>query len=169
MPRGSRARPPLAGRGPAASTTRREAGGQPLTHVRLERLSREADTITLRLRPRISAEPLPDGSRTGHVAGGPLRPLGHLPVVLTPRPSDPAAGVRRLAPDRPEFAPEHVDARPGETVTLVPFAGIHNADLTAVISSAPSPRCGRRGPEPGAGRAASQGTVADSVRQSVPR
>ncbi|MFJ4979252.1 DUF4986 domain-containing protein [Streptomyces coeruleorubidus] len=125
-----------------------------MTHVRLERLWREGDTTTLRLRLRISAEPLPDGSpwvsfrfgptvltaegdrndlvglfaddsRTGHVAGGPLRPLEHPPVVLTPRASDPAAGVRRLAPDRLAFALEHLDARPGGTVTLVPFAGIH--------------------------------------------
>jgi hypothetical protein len=63
----------------------------------------------------------------GHVAGGPLRPLEHLPVVLAPSASDPAAGVRRLAPNRLESALEHVDARPGESVTLVPFAGIHDS------------------------------------------
>ncbi|WP_367326400.1 DUF4986 domain-containing protein [Streptomyces sp. HUAS ZL42] len=108
------------------------------------------------LRPRISAELLPDGSpwvsfrfgpsvlaaegdrndqtglfaddsRMGHVADGPLRPLEHLPVVLARSASDAAAGVRRLAPDRPAFALDHVDARPGESVVLVPFAGIHDA------------------------------------------
>jgi hypothetical protein len=108
------------------------------------------------LRPRISAELLPDGSpwvsyrfgpsvlaaegdrgdlvglfaddsRMGHVAGGPLRPLEHLPVVLARSTSDLAAGVRRLAPDRLAFALDQVDARPGESVTLVPFAGIHDS------------------------------------------
>ncbi|WP_406322392.1 beta-L-arabinofuranosidase domain-containing protein [Streptomyces sp. NBC_00519] len=142
--------------GPAPLTTRRGAGGQPLTYVRLERAWREGDTITMPLRPRISAELLPDGSpwvsfrfgptvlaaegdrndlvglfaddsRMGHVADGPLRPLEHLPVVLAPSASDPAAGVRRLAPDRLAFTLEQVDARPGESVTLVPFAGIHES------------------------------------------
>ncbi|WP_159054766.1 DUF6805 domain-containing protein [Streptomyces dysideae] len=142
--------------GPAPLTTRRVAGGQPLTYVRLERQWCAGDTVTVRLRPRISAELLPDGSpwvsyrfgptvlaaesdrndlaghfaddsRMGHVAGGPLRPLEHLPVVLARSTSDPAAGVRRVAPDRLAFALEHVDARPGESVTLVPFAGIHDS------------------------------------------
>lgn len=142
--------------GPAPLTTRRGAGGQPLTYVRLERAWREGDTITMPLRPRISAELLPDGSpwvsfrfgptvlaaegdrndlvglfaddsRMGHVADGPLRPLEHLPVVLAPSASDPAAGVRRLAPDRLAFTLEQVDARPGESVTLVPFAYIHES------------------------------------------
>lgn len=61
----------------------------------------------------------------GHVASGPLRPLEHLPVVLTPSSSDPATGVRRLAPDRLAFALEHVDAPGCAPVTLVPFAGFH--------------------------------------------
>ncbi|MFD7319550.1 DUF4986 domain-containing protein [Streptomyces sp. NPDC059875] len=142
--------------GPDPLTTRRGAGGQPLAYLRLERQWHEGDTITVRLRPRISAELLPDGSpwvsfrfgpsvlaaegdrndlvglfaddsRMGHVAGGPLRPLEHLPVVLTPSTSDPAAGVRRLAPNRLAFALEHVDARPGESVILVPFAGVHES------------------------------------------
>ncbi|MFI6436145.1 beta-L-arabinofuranosidase domain-containing protein [Streptomyces sp. NPDC050759] len=142
--------------GPAPLTTRRGADGQPLTYVRLMRRWREGDTITVRLRPRVSAELLPDGSpwvsfrygptvlaaegdrndlvghfaddsRMGHVAGGPLRPLEHLPVVLAPSTSDAAAGVRRLAADRLVFALDHVDARPGESVTLVPFAGIHDS------------------------------------------
>ena len=113
----------------------------------------------MRLRPRISAELLPDGSpwvsfrfgptvlaaegdrddlvghfaddsRMGHVADGPLRPLEHLPVVLARSTADPAAGLRRLAPDRLAFALDHVDARPGESVTLVPFAGIHDSRYT---------------------------------------
>jgi DUF1680 family protein len=142
--------------GPAPLTTRGAAGGQPLTYVRLERRWREGDTVTVRLRPRISAELLPDGSpwvsfrfgpsvlaaegdradlvghfaddsRMGHVACGPLRPLEHLPVVLARSSSDLVAGVRRLAPDRLAFALEHVDARPGESVVLVPFAGIHDS------------------------------------------
>ncbi|MFJ9147575.1 beta-L-arabinofuranosidase domain-containing protein [Streptomyces sp. NPDC102270] len=142
--------------GPAPLTTRRGEGGRPLTYVRLERQWRAGDTITMRLRPRVSAELLPDGSpwvsfrygptvlaaegdrgdlvghfaddsRMGHVAGGPLRPLEHLPVVLARSTSELAAGVRRLAPDRPAFALEHVDARPGESVVLVPFAGIHES------------------------------------------
>jgi hypothetical protein len=124
--------------------------------VRLERRWREGDAITVRLRPRVSAELLPDGSpwvsfrygptvlaaegdrndlvglfaddsRMGHVAGGPLRPLGDLPVVLAPVGSDPAVGVRQLTPDRLSFALDHVDARPGDSVTLVPFAGIHDS------------------------------------------
>ena len=66
-----------------------------------------------------------DDSRMGHVANGPLRPLEQLPVVLARTSSDLAAGVRRLAADRLAFALDHVDARPGESVTLVPFAGIH--------------------------------------------
>ncbi|GGL08581.1 hypothetical protein GCM10010094_81680 [Streptomyces flaveus] len=128
--------------GPAPLTTRRGAGEQPLPYARLERQWSEGDTVTVRLRPRISAELLPDGSpwvsfrfgptvlaaeaarndlaglfaddsRMGHVAGGPLRPLEHLPVVLTP--------------NRLEFALDHVDARPGESVTLVPFAGVHDS------------------------------------------
>ncbi|MFD9482921.1 DUF4986 domain-containing protein [Streptomyces sp. NPDC059991] len=122
--------------------------------LRLERQWRVGDTITVRLGPRISAELLPGGSpwvsfpfgpgvlaaegdrvdlvglfaddsRMGHVADGPPRPLEHLPVVLTPSTSDPAAGVRRLAPDRPAFTLEHVDARPDESVTLVLFADSH--------------------------------------------
>ncbi|WP_406336762.1 DUF4986 domain-containing protein [Streptomyces sp. NBC_00203] len=142
--------------GPAPLTTRRGAGEQPVTYVRLERQWRAGDTITVRLPPRISAELLPDGSpwvsfrfgptvlaaecdrgdlvghfadesRMGHVADGPLRPLEHLPVVLTRSTSDPAVGVRQLAPDRLEFTLEHVDARPGESVVLVPFAGIHES------------------------------------------
>ncbi|MGW1024179.1 beta-L-arabinofuranosidase domain-containing protein [Streptomyces sp. NPDC002577] len=142
--------------GPAPLTTSRGAGGQPLTYVRLERQWREGDTITLRLHPRVSAELLPDGSpwvsfrfgpsvlaaegdrndlvglfaddsRMGHVASGPLRALEHLPVVLARTSSDLAAGVRRLAPDRLAFALDHMDARPGESVTLVPFAGIHDS------------------------------------------
>ena len=68
-----------------------------------------------------------------HVAVGPLRPLEHLPVVLAPSTSDPAAGVRRLAPDRLAFALENVDARPGESVTLVPFAGIHDSRYTPLL------------------------------------
>ncbi|MFG2456157.1 DUF4986 domain-containing protein [Streptomyces sp. NPDC048523] len=68
-----------------------------------------------------------DDSRMGHVVGGPLRPLEHLPVVLARSTSELAAVVRRLAPDRPAFALEHVDARPGESVVLVPFAGIHES------------------------------------------
>jgi hypothetical protein len=124
--------------------------------VRLERQWRAGDTVTVRLRPRISAELLPDSSpwvsfrfgptvlaaegdgddlvglfaddsRMGHVADGPLRPLEHLPVVLAESSSDPAADVRRLAPDRLGFALDHVDARQGESVTLVPFAGIHDS------------------------------------------
>ncbi|GKQ39133.1 glycoside hydrolase family 127 protein [Streptomyces sp. A012304] len=142
--------------GTAPLTTRLGTGGQPLTYVRLERQWRAGDTITMRLRPRVSAELLPDGSpwvsfrygptvlaaegdrndlvglfaddsRMGHVASGPLRPLEHLPVVLARSTSDPAAGVRRLGPDRLAFALDHVDARPGESITLVPFAGIHDA------------------------------------------
>ncbi|MFD8649558.1 beta-L-arabinofuranosidase domain-containing protein, partial [Streptomyces mirabilis] len=142
--------------GPAPLTTRHEPGGQPLTYVRLERQWREGDTVTMCLRPRISAELLPDGSpwvsfrygpsvlaaegdrndlvglfaddsRLGHVASGPLRPLENLPVVLARSTSDAAAGVRRLAPDRLAFALDHVDARPGQSVTLVPFAGIHDS------------------------------------------
>lgn len=142
--------------GPAPLTTRRGTDGQPLTYVRLERQWCEGDTVTMRLHPRISAELLPDGSpwvsyrfgptvlaaegdrndlvglfaddsRMGHVAGGPPRPLEHLPVVLARGTSDLAAGVRRLAPDRLAFALDHVDARPGESVTLVPFAGIHDS------------------------------------------
>ncbi|MFE4799389.1 beta-L-arabinofuranosidase domain-containing protein [Streptomyces sp. NPDC056708] len=142
--------------GPAPLTTRRGAGGQPLTYVRLERQWCEGDTVTTRLHPRISAELLPDGSpwvsfrygpsvlaaeadrgdltglfaddsRMGHVAAGPLRPLEHLPIVLTHSPADLTAGVRRLAPNRLAFALEHVDARPGESVVLVPFAGIHES------------------------------------------
>ncbi|MEV1084595.1 glycoside hydrolase family 127 protein [Streptomyces sp. NPDC050211] len=141
---------------PEGETARLGTDGQPLTYVRLERQWREGDTVTMRLRPRISAELLPDGSpwvsfrygptvlaaegdrgdlvglfaddsRMGHVAGGPLRPLEHLPVVLAPSASDPAAGVRRLAPDRLAFALDHVDARPGESLTLVPFSGIHDS------------------------------------------
>ncbi|MFD8387458.1 DUF4986 domain-containing protein [Streptomyces sp. NPDC059679] len=46
----------------------------------------------------------------GHVAGGPLRPLERLPVVLARSTSDLAAGVRRLAPDRLTFALDHLDA-----------------------------------------------------------
>ncbi|MGW5665421.1 beta-L-arabinofuranosidase domain-containing protein [Streptomyces sp. NPDC003758] len=143
-------------RGPAPLTTHRATGGQPLTYVRLERQWREGDTVTMRLRPRISAELLPDGSawvsfrygpsvlaaegdrndlvglfaddsRMGHVAGGPLRPLEHLPVVIARSSSDLVAGVRRLSPDRLAFALDHVDARPGESVVLVPFAGIHGS------------------------------------------
>ncbi|MFF1303638.1 beta-L-arabinofuranosidase domain-containing protein [Streptomyces sp. NPDC058307] len=142
--------------GPAPLTTRRGEGGRPLTYVRLERRWRAGDTITMRLRPRVSADLLPDGSpwvsfrygptvlaaegdrddlvghfaddsRMGHVAGGPLRPLGNLPVVLARSTSDLTAGVRRLDLDRPAFALEHVDARPGESVVLVPFAGIHES------------------------------------------
>ncbi|MFF3334511.1 DUF4986 domain-containing protein [Streptomyces sp. NPDC002888] len=142
--------------GPAPLTTRPGTGGQPLTYVRVERQWCEGDTVTVFLRPRISAELLPDGSpwvsfrfgptvlaaegdrndlvglfaddsRMGHVADGPLRPLEHLPVVLTGTTSDPAAGVRRLAPDRLAFALDHVDARPGESVVLVPFADIHES------------------------------------------
>ncbi|MET8213282.1 beta-L-arabinofuranosidase domain-containing protein [Streptomyces sp. NPDC005373] len=142
--------------GPAPLTTRRGAGEQPLTYVRLERHWRAGDTVTMRLRPRISAELFPDGSpwvsfrfgptvlaaegdrgdlvglfaddsRMGHVADGPLRPLEHLPVVLARSSSDLAAGVRRLAPDRLAFALDHVAARPGESVTLVPFSGIHDS------------------------------------------
>ena len=145
--------------GPAQLTTRRGTGEQPLTYVRLERPWRAGDTVTMRLHPRISAELLPDGSpwvsfrfgptvlaaegdrddlvghfaddsRMGHVADGPLRPLEHLPVVLAPSTADPAAGLRRLAPDRLAFALDHVDARPGESVTLVPFAGIHDSRYT---------------------------------------
>ncbi|CAM5704545.1 glycoside hydrolase family 127 protein [Streptomyces canus] len=130
--------------------------GRPLTYVRLERQWLEGDTITVHFRPRISAELLPDGSpwvsfrygptvlaaegdrndlvglfaddsRMGHVAGGPLRPMEHLPVVLARSTADPAAGVRRLAPDRVAFALDDVDAGPGESVTLVPFAGIHDS------------------------------------------
>ncbi|WP_328841818.1 beta-L-arabinofuranosidase domain-containing protein [Streptomyces europaeiscabiei] len=145
--------------GPAQLTTRRGTGEQPLTYVRLERPWRAGDTVTMRLHPRISAELLPDGSpwvsfrfgptvlaaegdrddlvghfaddsRMGHVADGPLRPLEHLPVVLARSTADPAAGLRRLAPDRLAFALDHVDARPGESVTLVPFAGIHDSRYT---------------------------------------
>ncbi|MCX4854328.1 glycoside hydrolase family 127 protein [Streptomyces canus] len=144
---------------PAPLTTRRGAGGQPLTYVRLERRWGEGDTVTLRLHPRISAELLPDGSpwvsfcygptvlaaegdradlvglfaddsRMGHVADGPLRPLEHLPVVLARSTCDLTAGVRRLAPDRLAFALDDVDARPGESVTLVPFTGIHDSRYT---------------------------------------
>jgi hypothetical protein len=146
---------PLEG-GSAPLTTRGTAGGQPLTYVRLKRQWREGDTVTLHLRPRISAELLPDGSpwvsfrfgpsvlaaegdrgdlvglfaddsRMGHVAGGPLRPVEHLPVVLARNTSDLVAGVRRLAPNRLAFALGRVDARPGESVVLVPFAGIHES------------------------------------------
>jgi DUF1680 family protein len=142
--------------GPAPLTTRHGTDGQPLTYLRLQRQWRTGDTITMHLRPRITAELLPDGSpwvsfrfgptvlaaegdrndlvghfaddsRMGHVADGPLRPLEHLPVVLTRSSSDLAAGVRRLDPDRLAFALDHVDARPGESVTLVPFAGIHDS------------------------------------------
>ncbi|KUN83275.1 beta-L-arabinofuranosidase domain-containing protein [Streptomyces griseoruber] len=142
--------------GPAPLTTRHGTGGQPLTYVRLERQWREGDTVTMCLRPRISAELLPDGSpwvsfrygpsvlaaegdrndlvglfaddsRMGHVARGPLRPLENLPVVLTRSTSDAPANVRRLAPDRLAFALDHVDARPGRPVVLVPFAGIHES------------------------------------------
>ncbi|WP_055523945.1 beta-L-arabinofuranosidase domain-containing protein [Streptomyces graminilatus] len=148
---------PPAGGAATSLTTRGTTTGQPLTYVRLERQWHAGDTITLRLRPCVSAELLPDGSpwvsfrygptvlaaegdrndlvglfaddsRMGHVAGGPLRPLEHLPVVLARNTSDAAAGVRRLAPDRLEFALDHVEAtRPGESVTLVPFAGIHDS------------------------------------------
>ena len=148
-------RVPLEG-GSAPLTTHHGTGAQPLTYVRLERQWRQGDTITVRLRPRLSAELLPDGSpwvsfrygptvlaaerdrndlvglfaddsRMGHVADGPLRPTEHLPVVLARSTSDAVSGVRRLAPDRPEFALEHVDAGPGGTITLVPFAGIHDS------------------------------------------
>jgi hypothetical protein len=124
--------------------------------VRLERQWLEGDTITVHFRPRVSAELLTDGSpwvsfrygptvlaaesdrndlvglfaddsRMGHVAGGPLRPMEHLPVVLARSTCDPAAGVRRLAPDRLAFALDDVDAGPDEYVTLVPFAGIHDS------------------------------------------
>ena len=130
--------------------------GQPLTYVRLERQWLAGDTITVRLRPRISAELLPDGSpwvsfrygptvlaaegdrndlaglfaddsRMGHVADGPLRPMEHVPVVLARGTSDLTAGIRRLAPDQVAFALDHVDAGPDESVTLVPFAGIHDS------------------------------------------
>ncbi|MEH0578598.1 MULTISPECIES: beta-L-arabinofuranosidase domain-containing protein [Streptomyces] len=142
--------------GPTPLTIRRGAGEQSLTYVRLERRWCEGDTVTMRLHPRISAELLPDGSpwvsfrfgpsvlaaegdrkdlvglfaddsRMGHVASGPLRPLEHLPVVLARNSSDPAADVRRLASDGLAFALERVDAPPGETITLVPFAGIHSS------------------------------------------
>lgn len=145
--------------GPGPLTTRRGAGGQPLTYVRLKRAWRERDTITVGLRPRISAELLPDGSpwvsfrygptvlaaegdrnelvgifaddsRMGHVADGPLRPLEHLPVVLTPSTYDPAVDLRQLAPDQLMFVLDHVDAKPGESVVLVPFAGIHDSRYT---------------------------------------
>lgn len=144
---------------PAPLTHRRGAGGRPLTYVRLERQWSEGDTVTMSLHPRISAELLPDGSpwvsfrygpsvlaakgdrndlvghfaddsRMGHVAGGPLRPLEHLPVVLAPGTSEAAAGVRRLAPERLEFTPGEVDAQQDGTVVLVPFAGVHDSRYT---------------------------------------
>jgi uncharacterized protein len=144
---------------PAPLTTPGAAGGRPVTYVRLARQWREGDTVTMRLRPRISAEQLPDGSpwvsfrygpsvlaaegdrndlaghfaddsRMGHVAHGPLRPLEHLPIVLAESASDPAAGVRRLASDRLAFALDHADAQAGESVVLVPFAGIHETRYT---------------------------------------
>ena len=66
-----------------------------------------------------------DDSRMGHVAAGPFRALEHLPVVLAPSGSDPAAGLHRIDPDRLAFALEEVDAPKGESVTLVPFSGVH--------------------------------------------
>lgn len=142
--------------GPAPLTTRRTPGEHPLTYIRLERQWREGDTVTLRLRPRISAELLPDGSpwvsflfgpsvlaaegdrrdlaglfaddsRMGHVASGPLRPLEHLPVVLARSTSELVAGVRQLAPSQLKFALAHVGAKAGEAVVLVPFADIHGS------------------------------------------
>ncbi|WP_425276470.1 hypothetical protein [Streptomyces swartbergensis] len=112
--------------GPAPLTTRRGAGGQPLTYVRLERQWREGDTITVRLRPRVSAELLPDGSpwvsfrfgptvlaaegdrndlvwlfaddsRMGHAADGPLPPGA---PAHRPRPEFLRSGGRRT-PTRP--------------------------------------------------------------------
>ncbi|MFK4106034.1 beta-L-arabinofuranosidase domain-containing protein [Streptomyces sp. NPDC019531] len=146
---------PLDEGGPVRLITRGE-GGQPLAYVRLEQRWQEGDEITVRLRPGVSAELLPDGSpwvsfrfgptvlaaegdrgdlvglfaddsRMGHVADGPLRPLEHLPVVLARSTADLAAGVRRLTPDRLEFALDDVDTRAGESVVLVPFAGIHES------------------------------------------
>ncbi|WP_405774462.1 beta-L-arabinofuranosidase domain-containing protein [Streptomyces sp. NBC_01538] len=172
--------------GPAQLTTRPGAGGQPLTYVRLERQWRAGDTVTMRLRPRISAELLPDGSPwvsfrfgptvlaaegdrsdlVGHfaddsgmsnVAVGPLRPLEHLPVVLARSTADPAAGLRRLAPDRLAFALENVDARPGESVTLVPFAGIHDSRYTLYFPLAEPERLHERRAEL---RAADETTLA---------
>ncbi|WP_405766119.1 beta-L-arabinofuranosidase domain-containing protein [Streptomyces sp. NBC_01538] len=140
-------------------STRPGAGGQPLTYLRLERQWRQGDTVTVHLRPRISAELLPDGSpwvsfrfgpsvlaaegdrkdltglfaddsRMGHIAGGPLRPLENLPVVLTRASSDAATVVRRLDPDRLAFALDHADTPAGESVVLVPFADIHESRYT---------------------------------------
>lgn len=171
---------------PAPLTTRGRADGQPLTYVRLERQWREGDTVTLRLRPRVSAELLPDGSpwvsfrygpsvlaaegdrndlvglfaddsRMGHVASGPLRPLEHLPVVLARSTSDLVAGVRRLAPDRLAFALEQVDARPGDSVVLVPFTGIHESRYVLYFPMAEPERVKERRAEL---RAADEATLA---------
>lgn len=166
--------------------TRGGSEGQPLTYVRLERPWREGDTVTMLLRPRISAELLPDGSpwvsfrfgptvlavegdrtdlvgqfaddsRMGHIASGPLRPLECVPVVLARASCDPAAGVRRLAPDRLEFALDNADARPGEPVTLVPFAGIHESRYTLYFPVAEPERLQERRAEL---RAADEATLA---------
>lgn len=171
---------------PAPLVTRGGSEGQPLTYVRLERLWHEGDTVTMLLRPRISAELLPDGSpwvsfrfgptvlaaegdradlagyladdsRMGHIAGGPLRPLEHVPVVLTHSSCDLAAGMRRLAPDRLAFAVENADARPGEHVTLVPFAGIHESRYTLYFPVAEPARLQQRRAEL---RAADEATLA---------
>ncbi|WP_035841547.1 glycoside hydrolase family 127 protein [Kitasatospora azatica] len=144
---------------PAPLTTHRTPGGRPLTYLRLERQWREGDTVTMRLRPRVNAELLPDGSpwvsfrygptvlaaesdrddltghfaddtRMGHVAAGPLRPLEHLPVVLARTCGDAAAAVRRLDPNRLAFALDHADVPSGGSVVLVPFAGLHDSRYT---------------------------------------
>jgi uncharacterized protein len=157
----------------APLTRHRGTDGQRLTYVRFERQWRTGDTITMRLHPRITAELLPDhspwvsfrygptvlaaegdrndlvglfadDSRMGHVARGPLRPLEHLPVVLARSPSDAASGVRRLASGRLAFALDHVDARPGETVVLVPFAGIHESRYTLYFPLAEPERLHQR-------------------------
>ncbi|MHC5904516.1 beta-L-arabinofuranosidase domain-containing protein [Streptomyces sp. S6] len=172
-----------------------EAVAPGVTYVRLERRWRAGDTVTVRLRPRVSAELLPDGSpwvsfrfgptvlaaegdrddlaglladgsRMGHVAAGPPRPLADAPVVLAADACDLPAGVRQLSPDRLVFTLDHARAPSGEPVTLVPFAGLHDSRYHLYFPVAHPDRLPERRAElrtADAGSLALHGRTVDSV------
>ncbi|MBW8799014.1 MAG: hypothetical protein JF597_37235 [Streptomyces sp.] len=87
-----------------------------------------------------------DDSRMGHVAGGPLRPLEHLPIVLTRSPADLRAGVCRLAPDRLGFALDHVtrDRASPSPSSRSPASTTPATSFTSPWRNRSASRCGER-------------------------